>query len=253
MPVNGPQADGNVRQRFPVSPDLQASVRESDWRAIWSGRTRVETHTARDSFPAVDHFSGSSTLVASQSCNRTWAAAPEGLFGGLLWKVLLTFTVFRWRICLTLVDSLALHSRPLWELVQFQQNQSRIPQKHEHFFFQIDFCYGCVDLFVSDSGEAKLAHLAGNLKRILLIILKLEGSWRAFSCFSEENNTVAGWGVFQAEAVFYFAHTWLTSADASCVILSEKHFHLVMIPLLQQRVNSIYSALSLIIEHQICS
>lgn len=104
MPVNGPQADGNVRQRLPVSPDLQASVREFDWWAIWSGRTRVETHTARDSFPAVDHFSGSSTLVASQSCNTTWAAAPEGLFGGLLRKVLPTFTVFRWRMCLTSVD-----------------------------------------------------------------------------------------------------------------------------------------------------
>lgn len=53
-----------------------------------------------------------------------------------------------------------------WGLVQFQQNQSRIPQKHEKFSFQIDFCYGRVDLFVSDSGEAKLAHLVGNLKRV---------------------------------------------------------------------------------------
>lgn len=167
MPVNGPRAGGNVRQRFPVSPDLQASVREFDWWAIRSGRTRVETHTAGDSFPAVDHFSGSSTLVASQSCNRTWAAAPEGLFGGLLWKVVLTFTVFRWRICLTPVDSLALHSRAPWGLVQFQQNRSRIsPETWKMFSFQIDFCYGCVDLFVRDSGEAKLAHLAGNLERV---------------------------------------------------------------------------------------
>lgn len=133
MPVNGPQADRNVRQRFPVCPDLQASVRESDWWAIWSGRTRVETHTARDSFPAVDHFSGSSTLVASQSCNRTWAAAPEGLFGGLLWKVLLTFTVFRWRTCLTSEDSLALNSKPLEDWCNSNRTRAEFPRNMKIF------------------------------------------------------------------------------------------------------------------------
>lgn len=43
-------------------------------------------------------------------------------------------------------------------LVQFQQNQSRIPQKHEKYSFLIDFLffYGCFVLFLSVSGQAKL-------------------------------------------------------------------------------------------------
>lgn len=45
MPVNGPQADGNVEQRFLVSPDLQASVRKFDWWTIWSRDTHIRPGT----------------------------------------------------------------------------------------------------------------------------------------------------------------------------------------------------------------